>query len=1079
MSRTIDLKREDCRKTASSFSIEEFKNPSAIHRGMPFWAWNTKLREEDLEWEIGQFKQMGMGGFYIHTRVGLDTPYLGEKFMECVKKSAKAAGETGLLCGLYDEDRWPSGYAGGMVTQNREYRCRALLVTPYRQGTRQYKKPEYDSRAAFSPQGNGRFLAAYQVRLDEDGRLHDYRRCGEDEPERDGYRLWYVYLETAYDSPWFNGQAYVDALNEKAVACFLETTHERYYAALGHEFGGTVPSIFTDEPQLTPKGTLGRAKGLEEVMLPYTGDFGETFAREYGGDILNHIPELLWELKGKRVSQYRYWYHDHIAQRFSQAYGKQIGKWCEAHNISLCGHMMEEPTLQSQTKALGEVMRSLSGFTLPGIDMLCDAREYTTAKQAQSVCRQYGREGVVSELYGVTNWDFDFRRHKLQGDWQAALGVTNRVHHLNWMSMAGEAKRDYPAAIGFQSPWYKEYPMVEDHFARVNVAMKSGKPAVRIGVIHPVESFWLYFGPNDQTGGIREELESRFKQITEWLLFGTLDFDYISEGLIHELWDGRQMGVMDYDIILIPGCVTLRKTTLDMLKDFLNLGKQVLFLGEVPGLVDAKESSDAIHLAERCLHTEFTEHALMEALEEYRFLDIRYSGEKHLKKPNHKKNWNGERAKKYLCQIRQDEEGVWVFVANGKALENQDLVLPDDLEIRFKGLWRAVKYDTLTGTEHETGVRCEAGSTFLNVRMYEEDSLLLRLVPTGRGPSGDYLKTTGPESIPTEADSKMSGVLWERNLFSYKKAPYEEKMDIIAEEPNVLLLDMAEYMFDKEQESAGGPEEILRIDNLFRRKLGYPLRRAALAQPWTVEEKEQEKHILCLKYIIQCADDLKGISLALEEERNTEIFLDQQMIDRRATGYYVDPCITRVSMPDLSAGTHELLLKVRFDRKTNVEPCYLLGDFDVELLGAEACLHKKRSRYSWQGAEVQGMPFYGGNLIYRTELQLDAGHYEIEATKFRAPLILVKVDGRTAGRIAYSPYRVTFDITEKKTHVIELHAFGNRVNTFGAVHNCDEREVYFDPNAWRTLGDGWSYEYQLKKTGILKAPVIRKLAEKY
>ena len=52
--------------------------------------------------------------------------------------------------------------------------------------------------------------------------------------------------------------------------------------------------------------------------------------------------------------------------------------------------MMEEPALQSQTKALGEVMRSLSGFTLPGIDMLCDAREYTTAKQAQSICHQYG-----------------------------------------------------------------------------------------------------------------------------------------------------------------------------------------------------------------------------------------------------------------------------------------------------------------------------------------------------------------------------------------------------------------------------------------------------------------------------------------------------------------------------------------------------------------------------------------------------------------------------------------------------------------------------------------------------------------
>lgn len=86
---------------------------------------------------------------------------------------------------------------------------------------------------------------------------------------------------------------------------------------------------------------------------------------------------------------------------------------------------------------------------------------------------------------GVTNWDYDFRGHKFQGDWQAALGVTVRVPHLSWVSMNGEAKRDYPASISYQSPWYKEYKYVEDHFARVNTAMTRGKAVVRIGVIHP------------------------------------------------------------------------------------------------------------------------------------------------------------------------------------------------------------------------------------------------------------------------------------------------------------------------------------------------------------------------------------------------------------------------------------------------------------------------------------------------------------------------------------------------------------------------------------------------------------------
>lgn len=109
----------------------------------------------------------------------------------------------------------------------------------------------------------------------------------------------------------------------------------------------------------------------------------------------------------------------------------------QKHNIALTGHMMEEPTLRSQTAALGEAMRAYRSFELPGIDMLCDSHEYTTAKQAQSASHQFGREGVMSELYGVTSWSFDFRRHKLQGDWQAALGITLRVPHLSWVSMKG------------------------------------------------------------------------------------------------------------------------------------------------------------------------------------------------------------------------------------------------------------------------------------------------------------------------------------------------------------------------------------------------------------------------------------------------------------------------------------------------------------------------------------------------------------------------------------------------------------------------------------------------------------------
>ena len=107
---------------------------------------------------------------------------------------------------------------------------------------------------------------------------------------------------------------------------------------------------------------------------------------------------------------------------------------------------------------------------------------------------------------------YDFVGHKSQGDWQAALGVTLRVLHLSWVSMTGEAKRDNPASIFYQSPWYREYPVVENHFARVNTALTRGKPRVRVGMIHPIESFWLAYGPQDKTGAERKRQEKELRR---------------------------------------------------------------------------------------------------------------------------------------------------------------------------------------------------------------------------------------------------------------------------------------------------------------------------------------------------------------------------------------------------------------------------------------------------------------------------------------------------------------------------------------------------------------------------------------
>lgn len=121
-------------KSDVPFSNELFANPSCEYRGCPLWSWNTKLNPNVLLQQIDHLAEMGMGGFHIHCRTGLDTEYMGMEFMDLVRDCVDRAEEKGMLACLYDEDRWPSGYGGGKVLEGRpDYKAQHLLLTknPY------------------------------------------------------------------------------------------------------------------------------------------------------------------------------------------------------------------------------------------------------------------------------------------------------------------------------------------------------------------------------------------------------------------------------------------------------------------------------------------------------------------------------------------------------------------------------------------------------------------------------------------------------------------------------------------------------------------------------------------------------------------------------------------------------------------------------------------------------------------------------------------------------------------------------------------------------------------------------------
>lgn len=147
-----------------------FRDPPAPYRGAPFWAWNCKLDRGTMVRQVLYFKEMGMGGFHMHCRTGLDTEYLGEEFMEIIRACVEKAKEEDMLAWLYDEDRWPSSFGGGYVTRDPAFRSRCLVFSPFSPKERKNGgKKVVNDRSDFDHE-HGLLLARYEVRL-EDGFL--------------------------------------------------------------------------------------------------------------------------------------------------------------------------------------------------------------------------------------------------------------------------------------------------------------------------------------------------------------------------------------------------------------------------------------------------------------------------------------------------------------------------------------------------------------------------------------------------------------------------------------------------------------------------------------------------------------------------------------------------------------------------------------------------------------------------------------------------------------------------------------------------------------------------------------------
>ncbi|MBQ2256140.1 MAG: hypothetical protein II330_04710, partial [Clostridia bacterium] len=614
-----------------------FAAPGVEWRGKPFWSWNGELREEELVRQVEVMKQMGLGGYFMHSRAGLITEYLGDEWFDLINAVVDAGEKSGMESWLYDEDRWPSGSAGGKVTIDEQYRMKSLYVF---ESAPEAAELGEQTVALYAAKMDGINLWAYeQLDLSEISCVHCLTRAFkaavaklsptvEDKPGEWKVLRFAIVPDTPNSN--YNGTTYIDTMSYKAVYKFIDMTHEEYKRRCGDRLGKSIKGIFTDEPHRGHCFDNRRVKdGVVSCATAWTDDIFDEFQARYGYDARPILPELFYRYKGEQVAPVKLHYIDLANNLFIERFAMPVNQWCKANGIEFTGHVLHEDSLMNQTVPNGSLMRFYEHMGYPGVDCLTEHnRCYWIVKQIASAARQLDKKWLLSELYGCTGWQFDFKAHKAVGDWQALFGINLRCQHLSWYTMEGESKRDYPASILHQSPWYKDYAAVEDHFARMGVILSAGRPDCDVLVLNPIESLWCqaYIGWAQWISNVSPDVapyEQRYAQLFHILVGNQIDFDYGEEQIMRDKWSldtdesGKcvlRIGSATYRTVLVTNMLTIRPTTLAILEAFKNAGGQVIFAGDVPAYVDAVASDAPACLAKGCMQIGFDEGEIVQAI---------------------------------------------------------------------------------------------------------------------------------------------------------------------------------------------------------------------------------------------------------------------------------------------------------------------------------------------------------------------------------------------------------------------------------------------------------------------------------
>ena len=313
-----------------------------------FIAMTGNIDREHLKKTMEGYHRVGINDVMIYPRTGLDLDYMSEDWRDALSFCIEYAKNNDMRVWLYDELNWPSGICNHQVlyADDNNYAKRFVVE-------------------------DGK-VSVVQVGFVWDKSVWPFAGVGNDLSDLFKDKTRYFkrifdpvtgeLLDTKYGLEITDKERStpVNLVGFDAVDCFIKSTHEKYYEWFGEYFGTIIPGVFTDEPSF--KHIKGRSE--HPFFLHYDGiieDYKNTYGDDFLTDMVNHtknLPDNNFEQRHLEL----------CAKRFKATFIDHIRQWCNAHNLKYTGHMVCDDSVTDSIYANGNILHTLSGFDIPGVD---------------------------------------------------------------------------------------------------------------------------------------------------------------------------------------------------------------------------------------------------------------------------------------------------------------------------------------------------------------------------------------------------------------------------------------------------------------------------------------------------------------------------------------------------------------------------------------------------------------------------------------------------------------------------------------------------------------------------------------